>query len=104
MAEDDARRIFFHLAEGDEALADQALAGVGHDEFLEIGEHAGFGIARPDAALDPLLHGAGGAGVDVFGFVIVRVAFAEDHAHQIVGTRLEITGSASPARSYRTAG
>ena len=51
VAEDDARRILFHLAEGDEALADQALAGIGHDEFLEVGEHAGFGIARPDAAL-----------------------------------------------------
>ena len=72
VAEDDARRILFHLAERDEAFADQALAGIGHDEFLEVGEHAGFGIARPDAARDPLLHGAGGAGVDVFGFVIVR--------------------------------
>ena len=51
VAEDDARGIFFHLAEGDEALADQALAGIGDDEFLEVGEHAGFGVARPDAAL-----------------------------------------------------
>ena len=51
VAEDDARRILFHLAERDEALADQSLAGIGDDEFLEIGEHAGFGVARPDAAL-----------------------------------------------------
>ena len=72
VAEDDARGVVFHLAEGDEALADQALAGIGDDEFLEVGEHAGFGIARPDAARDPLLHGAGGAGVDVFSFVVVR--------------------------------
>ena len=92
VAEDDARRILFHLAESDEALADQALAGIGHDEFLEIGEHPGFGVARPDSALDPLLHGAGGAGVDVLCFVVVRVAFAEDHAYEVVGTRLEVTG------------
>ena len=72
VAEDDAGGILFHLAERDEALAHQALAGIGHDEFLEIGEHAGLGIARPDAARDPLLHGAGGAGVDVVGVVIGR--------------------------------
>ena len=90
VAEDDARGVVFHLAEGDEALADEALAGIGNDEFLEVGEHAGFGIARPDAAQDPLLHGAGGAGVDIFGFAVAGAALSEDDAHQIVGARLEV--------------
>ena len=90
VAEDDARRVFFHLAEGDEALADEALAGIGDDEFLEVGEHAGFGVARPDAARDPVLHGAGGAGVDVVGFGVAGLALAEDDAHQIVGARFEV--------------
>ncbi len=90
VAEDDARCVVFHLAEGDEALADEAFAGVGNDEFLEIGEHAGFGIARPNAARDPLLHDAGGASVDVLSFAIAGAALSEDDAHQIVGARLEV--------------
>ena len=55
VAVDDAGGVVLDAAERDEALAHQALAGIGHREFLEVGEHAGLGIARQHAGRDPVL-------------------------------------------------
>ena len=41
--------IILHRAQGDEALAHQALARIRHGEFLEVREHARLGVARQNA-------------------------------------------------------
>ena len=85
VAVDDAHGVVLDGAEGDEALADETLAGIGHGEFLEIGVDGRLRVAGQDAGGLPVVKVRGGAGVDVGGGVIGREALAEDQAHEVVG-------------------
>ena len=87
----DVGGILFDAAEGDEALADEALTGVGNGELLEVRIDARFRVAREHAGGDPVVQMRGGAGVDVLGRGVLGLALAEDHPHEIVRTDREVS-------------
>ena len=70
VAIDDVRFVVLHLAEPDEALARELLAGIGDFELLEIRVEPGAGPARV-SLLNPLVEILGGARVDVIAGVSV---------------------------------
>ena len=82
--------ILFDFAESDETFTDQALAGVGHGEFLEVRKNAGLGIAGQHAGGDPVFQMLRGTGVRIVRLGIRRSAFAQDDAHQVVRAEREI--------------
>ena len=87
----DAGRVILDRAKPDEALAREALAGVGNRELLEVGEQARLGFARQNAGADPVLQMPRRARVDVVGLAVAGRRFAQDDADRIVPARREIT-------------
>ena len=90
VAVDDACAVVFELAEPDESLARQALAGIGDFEILEIGVEARRRILRENPLPNPVLEVVRRASVDVVGGGIGVALLAQDDAHQVVRARGQI--------------
>ena len=87
---DHAGGVILHRAQGDEALAGEALLGVGFGELLKIGEDRGFAVGSQNAGGDPALQIPGRARIHVVGFGVAGPALAQNDAHQVIRAQRQI--------------
>ncbi len=84
MAEDDAVRVVFDPAQGDDAAPLHFSGPAGRREALHIKVERGFGVLQKNALLAPVLKRPGRTGVPVLPGMVAGVLFAKDDAHQVV--------------------